>query len=1171
MPHGASLPPRAEDAPTREPSPPNAFDWNVYETFEDTTIPLSAEEESVAKIAQALLDHWEETSIGTNEDEEGEYDAGDEELNEPSVTVDDGGDQASQDAPRKRAKTRDAEMTSKHWFPWPDKILDLFLWLLKVNNVDDVPSVKTLQSVNASLQKMCGIDSIPYDGALGHRYYVNNLAQIIAQEMANPKVRPHLSFYPEDSGTKLSEARQGARWLHEVPDEQLTPMARIGNRDYFIHEPAMLRDERVCMPHRWFTRGGVLFAKCWELVVVSTEHSSAWRVLSSNEFEVAQHEFLKNFPELESDAEMYKIPKPSLIQDMFDRVESVSSPWMLTNPIVGNRWRALAKGSRVVSFAMWMYCDDTSGNVSKKWNEHNSFLFTPAGLPREQSQKEYNIHFLSTSNLAPPLEMMDGVVSQLETAQEHGIWAWDCEFNEPILIIPMVLALLGDNPMQSEFACHIGLRGKLFCRACWVKGTDATQGQSAGGDGDSDKGRGDDDGSEGDEEDHNQGARDPDAESSSGARHAASDGGASVNSDATQGSKMRDRITAFIKPGRQRTKIETTDTLKTYFVEAKTLDTKTKVKKMRTRTGIKDTFQMFHLDKLYDSYKKKRGTAKKQEALDAQIASLPNDPDVLLSPVWRIKEGLDPHHDTPVEILHVILLGFVKYLWRDVVQNQLKKKQDKKDLLETRLSSLNVSGLGISPLAGHTLVQYSGSLTGRDFRAIAQVAPFVIYDLVSPECLATWVALSKLIPLIWQPDIDDVNTHLPLLEKEITNFLLCAARWTNRWFNKPKFHILVHLVDHIRQFGPAILFATEAFESFNAIIRAKSVHSNRHAPSRDIAYGFAQGNRIRHILSHGLFVLQPLRKTPDNQPTSSNPRFSRNVSDWKAAGAGPRSLVSAPNTVTQYLGLGQKATQIQHGICTSDKAPPRLFANTLTGQQLPGSFGESGQRKFRTNVEVQLFNGDCCRVGDHVVARDHQQPNVTFIANVVEIIQQVGSVSDMSRTPDAILVQTATTSRSAVPYGMPAIDLQDEWRLLSMADVICTVNAQHNCAENRCTDSGTQPVYQERQLTEHTRPIIQHSRNPRQLVLNTAQMRDARYLQKFRIASEPLDAEEILEQSVFTEIAIRKAASKVVQKEKQTGGTPRRITSQLPTQPRPQPRPAPRRLDALRGVGATGT
>lgn len=39
-----------------------------------------------------------------------------------------------------------------------------------------------------------------------------------------------------------------------------------------------------------------------------------------------------------------------------------------------------------------------------------------------------------------------------------------------------MLALLGDNPMHSEFACDIGLRGKYFCRACWVKGTDAQDG-----------------------------------------------------------------------------------------------------------------------------------------------------------------------------------------------------------------------------------------------------------------------------------------------------------------------------------------------------------------------------------------------------------------------------------------------------------------------------------------------------------------------------------------------------------------------------------------------------------------------------------------------------------------------------------------------------------------------
>lgn len=113
-----------------------------------------------------------------------------------------------------------------------------------------------------------------------------------------------------------------------------------------------------------------------------------------------------------------------------------------------------------------------------------------------------------------------------------------------------------------------------------------------------------------------------------------------------------------------------------------------------------------------------------------------------------------------MEILHVILLGFVKYLWRDVVQNQLKNNVTQKALLETRLNDFDVSGLGISPLAGHTLVQYSGSLTGRDFRAIAQAAPFVVYDMVSPDCLATWVALSKLIPLVWQPKINHIDDHI---------------------------------------------------------------------------------------------------------------------------------------------------------------------------------------------------------------------------------------------------------------------------------------------------------------------------------------------------------------------------------------------------------------------------
>ena len=166
----------------------------------------------------------------------------------------------------------------------------------------------------------------------------------------------------------------------------------------------------------------------------------------------------------------------------------------------------------------------------------------------------------------------------------------------------------------------------------------------------------------------------------------------------------------------------------------------------------------------------------------------------------------------------------------------------------------------------------------------------------------------------YTPVIEYISSQ-DLLDHEIKHFLLRAAHWTTRWFNKPKFHIFLHLPEHIRRFGPAILFATEAFESFNAIIRAKSVHSNRHAPSRDIAQAFAQGNRIRHLLSGGFFDFQlpgvnQMQSAPSpslSTPTTYIPKpFSDDRATWKTAGTGPQALVHMPNTVTRYLGLDDK-------------------------------------------------------------------------------------------------------------------------------------------------------------------------------------------------------------------------------------------------------------------------
>lgn len=63
---------------------------------------------------------------------------------------------------------------------------------------------------------------------------------------------------------------------------------------------------------------------------------------------------------------------------------------------------------------MNLYSDDTSGNSSKKWNKHMSFIGTLAGLPPSLTNQEYHMHFLLTTNLASALELADQIVDEFK-------------------------------------------------------------------------------------------------------------------------------------------------------------------------------------------------------------------------------------------------------------------------------------------------------------------------------------------------------------------------------------------------------------------------------------------------------------------------------------------------------------------------------------------------------------------------------------------------------------------------------------------------------------------------------------------------------------------------------------------------------------------------------------
>ncbi|KAJ7469074.1 hypothetical protein FB451DRAFT_1177070 [Mycena latifolia] len=629
-----------------------------------------------------------------------------------------------------------------------EKELNATRWYAQKNGVFIQPTIKEVKNHHEDILNVAALGTKFVDGKLGNSLVVNDWFKILKHEFANPLVRPKLQLNPEDSGEKLEEARQAAKWKCEVDGNISGAMSRgSGGKDYYIEEVCFMRiasngDVGPIMPMQWFTRDGELWSVAHPLHL--TPSRSAF-VIDGREhacIEIPLENYFLNVLDLEDpDCQArYNISPPSEIAGILHDPTLPLEDW--TQPFV-NEWRVKGAGRRVHSVPLWTYCDDTSGNISKKWNKHNSILFTLAGLPRALTQMLYNIHFIATSNLSPPLEIIEAVTAMLKDAQKSGIKVWDCVYKEWILIIPWFLVFQSDNPI---------MKGKYFCRVCQAKS---------------------------DKNNHTPG-------------HAGE----------------VDRLKEFMTAGTSCTKEETIADL-TAQLKCAIDGAPSAVDDMATDSGSKDKYFQHFLNKLQAAGSKLRDEQKEHgpgpsesgisEAEEVKICCINSE---LRCPIiYLILFFL-------FSILHVVLLAVVKYWWRDAVSRQNSKgKED----LKARLSSVDVAGLNTPPIRGNTSVQYAGSLVGRDFRA--------------------------------------------KLNHAIFDFLCATALWNAQWFNKPKFHLFVHLAEHIHRFGPLILYATESFESFNLAIRLRSIHSSKHAPSLDIATAFSHLHAVRHLVSGG-YVLE---------------------------------------------------------------------------------------------------------------------------------------------------------------------------------------------------------------------------------------------------------------------------------------------------------------------------
>lgn len=112
-------------------------------------------------------------------------------------------------------------------------------------------------------------------------------------------------------------------------------------------------------------------------------------------------------------------------------------------------------------------------------------------------------------------------------------------------------------------------------------------------------------------------------------------------------------------------------------------------------------------------------------------------------------------------MLHIFLLGVVKYYWSQTVF--VIEKGKVMDLFHRQLHALSTEGLNAPSFNADYMCRYKGSLVGKHFKSLAQLMPFVIYDLIPASLLQAWNTIGELVVLLWHTEVQELKPYLVCL------------------------------------------------------------------------------------------------------------------------------------------------------------------------------------------------------------------------------------------------------------------------------------------------------------------------------------------------------------------------------------------------------------------------